>query len=375
MSDNILNFKGKLANLYSKLADLSSDSVKNADEISALNAQIKEINSEINQIIEKEAKQKVEEAQKNGLIYSEKLGVFTTPEKEKERAYFEGLRKRSESGQPLTPIEQNAYAQWLDRCLTEPITGLQCYNDKQVEFLTGPVPVGRELEAFLAKNSNNLPQSFVHLMTPSESDPRHNHFVAITVAKNAAGKTEIHYLDSNGDPILPADRAIFARQFPGAEIVYRDGLGNRLSEEQAKNGVEQLRVQFDDSSCGAYASAICRVMQKSGMNEESIKAGLKEIQNTDVKDIRKSHSDALLYGKEISQNIPAVKSASEQGREDAIRQAQEIGSILKPARPSFVKMVQDQKVVNPEIHGAEIASARSKAIEASRTNNPGIRQQ
>ncbi len=211
----------------------------------------------------------------NGLRYSNILGSFVKSEKGTEAEIKERmLRLRGDVAS--TPEQDDADKAWRKQCLLDPIKDQQWLNNIQVEAATGaPVAAGTtELETFLKKNNGIPPVSFAYIILgPNEQ----NHFVSFDI-RNVNGKTEITYVDSNGDFMPIAERQSLEKILPGVDVKYLSNSGNKISEIDAVRTPENiLRVQFDDYNCGLYTTNIVNMLKSSNGNAAEIEQGVARI--------------------------------------------------------------------------------------------------
>lgn len=237
----------KLSELY---RDLKFAYEGNKPEYLDLQKNITDLTSELNAAVKAEEEKKKLEGVPS-VEYDPKLGVYVPSGKAAEN---EERLKRLHDGRPTD--EDLA---WRNQCLLEPISGTEWYNNLQVEALTGQqVPVGTSaLSDFLQKNRN--PGAFAYII---EGPNEQNHFVSFDIRTGADGRFEITYVDSNGDLMPEAERAVLARQYPGVEVKYIDRDGNKISEAEA-TPQNLLRVQFDGHNCGMYSSEITQMLNES----------------------------------------------------------------------------------------------------------------
>lgn len=293
---NVSELKMQISGLYSKLKEAYTT---NNPEYLQINQQIKELAAQLNKAIdeEEEFKKRTGEPARE---YDPILGVYVQSGKavdSKERL------ERLHSG-----TATDADLAWRNECLREPINGTnshQWYNNLQVEALTGQhVPVGTSaLDDFLQKNKN--PGAFAYII---EGPNEQNHFVSFDI-RTVAGKTEITYVDSNGDLMPAAERAVLERQFPGIEVKYIGRDGNKVSEAEA-TPQNLLRVQFDGHNCGMYSSEITKMLNASRGASLDIDR-LKEISNNPSaqRDVHALRLEAIAAGRQ-QEPSKAVGSAS-----------------------------------------------------------------
>jgi hypothetical protein len=329
--------QSEIENLFIDLRTLSNEDISNpeiAKKIATIKEKIKALQSTVNK--DREAEEKL-----HGREYLPKLGAYidfqTKEDKLKYQEYVE--RQKNQPKKPETTIHDKPYKSQIEELdpfekkhVQDPITDKQYYSNIQVKHLIGQnnLPAGSgELKVFLLCNQYNItpgkPFTFAYLIV-DENDASQNHFVSISIRK-VGNKTEVTYIDSNGELISDKDRASVMQALPNAEIKYvshksieKNAAGEfingdliKISEAEAKAHPEQpLRVQFDEYNCGAYAKEITCLMRHAHSGEDMVR-GLDAIKNMDMQAVRQKHTNdiAELITKGTMQNRYAAYEISD----------------------------------------------------------------